>query len=271
MNGIISRQKAGEKLVFTPYKKVAKEKFGVNSLLSLQQTKAEKSNKSGKYFSRIQHLSPSDESGVFNTCPFASKECKELCLNTTYRMRSDPSTKARINRTAFLAKDPQTYFHLLAGEILATYRKAEKLGKTAAIRLNGTSDIRWEKRSVNLFGETYANIYDAFPEIIFYDYTKFPLDKMQRALQQKNYHFVYSLSEKENSISEAKEYQDIGINTAAVFRDRFPKTFSLNGQEFPTINGDLTDLIFTYPKNHIISLLAKGKAKYQKSSFVISI
>ena len=271
MNTIISRKKAGEKFVFTPYKKIAKEKFGVNSLFSLQQTKAEKSNKSEKYFSAIQHLSPSDESGIFNTCPFASKECRELCLKTTYRMRSDPSTKARINRTALLSQDPETYFHLLTGEILATHLKAEKLGKKAAIRLNGTSDIRWEKRSVNLFGESYNNIFDAFPEIIFYDYTKFPLDKMQKALQQKNYFFVYSLSEKSTSLSEAKEYQDIGINTAAVFLDKFPQEFSLNGQEYPTLNGDESDLIFTYPKNHIICLKAKGKAKTQKSTFVNSI
>ena len=51
----------------------------------------------------IMYLSPSDGSGVMNTCPAASKGCRNACLNTAGRGRMSPVQEARINKTKFLA------------------------------------------------------------------------------------------------------------------------------------------------------------------------
>jgi hypothetical protein len=40
------------------------------------------------------------------------------------------------------------------------------------VRLNGTSDIRWELIPVTIDGIEYRNLMEAFPELQFYDYTK---------------------------------------------------------------------------------------------------
>ena len=74
---------------------------------------------------------------------------------------------ARYNRTVMYYDSQALFLELLPIEIQAHIRKALKGNYIPAIRLNGTSDIRWELH----------NIPQQYPDIIFYDYTKFPLDK----------------------------------------------------------------------------------------------
>ena len=61
------------------------------------------------------------------------------------------------------------------------------------IRLNGTSDIAFEKFKVVRNGKTYANIMSAFSDVQFYDYTKILGRKSAIALN--NYHLTFSLAE----------------------------------------------------------------------------
>ena len=73
-------------------------------------------------------------------------------------------------------------------------RKAQRENLTPAIRLNGTSDIVWERTPVVIDGVKIAsNIMELFASVQFYDYTKYPLAK--RALLPNNYDLTFSRSE----------------------------------------------------------------------------
>jgi hypothetical protein len=125
-----------------------------------------------------------------------------------------------------------------------------------------TSDIRWEL----LREDQEFNVFDTFKNVQFYDYTKIANRKIK---EFKNYHLTWSYSNAnpkyEAMFTDAKK---AGMNIAVVFRDEnFPRKF-LN---WKVIDGDKDDLRFLDPKNSIVGLKAKGKAKKDKSGFVIDI
>jgi hypothetical protein len=120
---------------------------------------------------------------------------------------------------------------------------------TVVFRLNGTSDIRWEKIPVN----GYKNIFEAFPDVQFYDYTKNPL---RMALQIPNYDLTFSRSETNHA--DCMKVLKLGKNVAMVFR-KVPETF----EGYKVINGDNSDLRFKDEKGVIVGLTYKnatGKA-----------
>ena len=55
-----------------------------------------------------------------------------------------------------------------------------KLDKIPCVRLNGTSDIQWEHQLVD-----GRNVFEIFPDVLFYDYTKIPTRKVSHI---NNYH-----------------------------------------------------------------------------------
>lgn len=227
------------------------------NLLTLNNAKIEKSNKSGKgYLSAIMHLAPYNLSGR-NVCPQASKGCAAACLNTAgfgrYKMVQD----ARIKRTQWFFDNRKEFMKQLRKEIATFVKRCKKNKVKPAIRLNGTSDIKWEELSGGLFTE--------FPTVQFYDYTKIT-KRMIRFCEGKlpsNYHLTFSRSE-----SNDKDVQSVltaGGNVAVVFKDSLPKKW----QGFKVIDADNTDQRFLDPKNIVCGLLAKGKGKKDSSGFVI--
>ena len=134
--------------------------------------------------------------------------------------------------------------------------KTKKENFKPCIRLNGTSDIDWHNHQ----------IYDLFSNCIFYDYTK----KIKTALKYvngqlpSNYYITYSLNE--DNRKEAFKILKMGGNISAVFRNDLPKKY----EGYKVINGDETDLRFLDPKNCIVGLKAKGKAKTDYSGFVLN-
>ena len=58
----------------------------------------------------------------------------------------------------------------------------------------------------------------------------------------------------------------MGANVAVVFKNELPLTY----KGYNVINGDESDLRYYDPKNVIIGLKAKGKAKNDKTNFVIN-
>jgi hypothetical protein len=147
-------------------------------------------------------------------------------------------------------------------EIESAKRKAARKSLTLAVRLNLTSDVMWETVE-DEFGKT---IFDHFPGVIFYDYTKGRV-RMENFLSGKfprNYSLTFSRSE-----SNEKDVEKItlaGGNVAVVFRGKLPETYK--GKK--VISGDESDARFTDPKNVIIGLVQKGKAKKDTSGFVVS-
>lgn len=218
------------------------------SLLSFANSKTRKGEAHG-WLTGIVHLAPAKLSG-HNVCPMASKGCARACLNTAGKGLFPHVQAARIRRTKLLFSDRTSFLQILAGEIAQLGVKAKKKGLKLAIRLNGTSDIMWER----------MGIIQQFPDVQFYDYTKIP----SRLLGQlpPNYHLTFSRSESNGE--QAKLLSSLGHNVAVVF-ENVPKTYM--GKR--VVSGDKTDLRFLDPKGVIIGLTAKGRARNDESGFTV--
>jgi hypothetical protein len=222
------------------------------SLLTASNAKIVKSQDVG-YMTWILHLAPADLSG-HEVCPKRSKGCTKACLNTAGRGKFSRVQSARIRKTKMLFNDRDQFMKELINDIYKFSNRAEKAGMIPCFRLNGTSDMPWEKiRYQN------QNVFELFENIQFYDYTKI---LGRKVAQYKNYHLTFSLAE--DNLSTALKAFDHGMNVAAVF-ERLPETFM--GR--PVFNGDVNDLRFLDPVNHFIGLVAKGSAKKDQSGFVI--
>ena len=123
----------------------------------------------------VQYLKPHKQSGIANVCAYASEACAQACIDTAGRMQMDSATNARQNRTELFMLHREQYFIQLIAEIKRLRRRAERRGMIPTIRLNGTSDMLWEKTPVRINGVKIANnIMELFPDVQFYDYTKYP-------------------------------------------------------------------------------------------------
>lgn len=204
------------------------------------------------------YLAPHKLSG-YNVCPNASTGCIAGCLNLSGRGVYNTVQQARINRTKFWFDSRDEFKAQLIKEINAFVRKCRKLNVKAAIRLNGTSDIAWEK--------VWPELFTLYPEVQFYDYTK-SVKRMVSFIKgemPKNYHLTFSRSEV-NDV-ESTGILSMGGNVAVVFSSKsIPSTY----QGYPVHNADETDLRFL-DKPGIQGLYAKGKAKRDTSGFVVQI
>jgi len=221
--------------------------------------KITKGEKFGFYTLGI-HLSPFNKSG-FNVCPWASKGCALACLDTAGMGAFPQTQQARINRTQFFFKNKQGFFCKLAHEIALAVKRAEKKGLTPCFRLNLTSDLPWE----SIRNADRKTIFDLFPNVQFYDYTK-SFKRMKAYLQgemPQNYHLTFSRSESNDELCNL--VLALGGNVACVFSDKLPKTW----QGKRVVNGDESDLRFRDPQGCVVGLSTKGKAKKDKSGFVL--
>lgn len=240
----------------------------MTKLLSIgADAKTIKGNKKG-FITAIQYLSPYTDSGV-NLCANAKNaECYIACLKSAGRMGM--AFDARLNRTKLYLNNQAEYFNQLTKEITAFIKKASKKGLTPLIRLNGTSDIRWENIGFYSEGVYYRNIMEVFPDIQFYDYTKLPnREKSINGIQSfpENYDLTFSYSGAEGY----KKFNDRalkdGKRVAVVFDrlENIPVVFE--GRR--VISGDDTDVRHLDPKNTIVALYAKGKARKDRTGFVV--
>jgi hypothetical protein len=202
------------------------------------------------YLTGILYLAPSNISG-FNTCPFASDGCKQACLFTAGRGAFYSVTRARVVKTLAYLLDSKRFFETIKESIKSLERKAKSLDMIPCVRLNGTSDIAFERIS---------DIFQSFPGIQFYDYTAIP-KRMDHGVS--NYHLTFSL--KEDNHETAWEVLRNGHNVSAVFSDDIPARYN----HFPVIVGDSDDLRFLDQRGVIVALKAKGRAKKDQSGFVI--
>jgi hypothetical protein len=230
-------------------------------LLSTANPKIQKGTKLG-YLSFILHLAPADLSGR-NTCPKATAGCKAACLNTAGRggmFKKGENTnmiqKARIRKTQYFYEARDYFMMDLVKDIEKGIKMAKKLGLTPVFRLNGTSDLSWEKYTIN-----DKNIFELFPDVQFYDYTKVLGRKVAK---YKNYFLIFSKAD--GNDSDVAEAILQGMNVAAVF-DKVPEDYM--GR--PVINADEHDLRFLDDKGVIAGLKAKGRAKKDYSGFVIRL
>lgn len=201
-------------------------------------------------------------------CPWASEGCRAACLNTSGRgqitgaLTTENASRysiqrARIERTRRFFEDRAGFLAQLDREIAALARRAARRGVRAVVRLNGTSDIAWER-----FGVPQRH-----PSVTFYDYTK----SAKRALDAatlapgwpSNYTLTFSRSETLPD-SEAASLLRAGVNVAAVF-----ETLPAEWQGAPVIDGLAHDFRFEDAPGVVVGLLPKGRAKRDVSGFVI--
>ena len=235
-------------------------------LLSINQdTKTIKGLEKG-YLTGIMYLAPYTLGGK-NICPFAKAAgCIDACLNTAGRGIFNNVQNARLNRTKLFHNDINAFMHKLSIEIKALEKTAIKNNLIPVIRLNGTSDIEFEHIKFDyefMHNKIRAvTIFELFPDIQFYDYTKNP----NRDQLPKNYDLTFSYSNK----PEFKKFNEIaikkGMRLSAVFSDKNLPAYFMG---LPVLNGDESDLTFLAPKNTILGLYAKGKGKKDTSGFII--
>jgi len=235
--------------------------MATRNVLTYGNTKTAKGEASG-YLTGILHLAPGALSGA-QVCPKASAGCLAACLNTAGRGRFDKIQQARIAKTRWLFDDRSSFMEALVKSVGATVRKAQREGMIPCIRLNGTSDLPWEKFKCVRDGVEYRNPMEAFPDVQFYDYTKIPARalKWARGDMPSNYHVTFSASESNDD--QSRMVAMAGGNVAVVF-DQIPTAYY--GRS--VVDGDNSDLRFLDPVGVIVGLKAKGDAKLDDSGFV---
>ena len=240
----------------------------MTKLLSIgADAKTIKGNKKG-FMTAIQYLSPYDSSGV-NLCANAKNaKCHVACLVSSGRMVM--AVDARLRRTKLYLTNQAEYFNQLTKEITTFIKKAERKNLTPLVRLNGTSDIRFENIGFYSEGVYYRNIMERFEDVQFYDYTKIPnREKSINGVQSfpSNYDLTFSYSGAKGFEKFNDRALKEGKRIAVVFDkvENIPLTF--HGRK--VVSGDDTDVRHLDPKNVIVSLYAKGKAKKDASGFVI--
>jgi hypothetical protein len=237
-------------------------------LLSVGNPKVLKGIKQG-YNTYILHLAPANLSG-YETCPKRTAGCTSACLNTAGRggmfkkgENTNTIQKARIRKTQMFFEERAGFMEWLVKDIELAIKQSEKKGLIPVFRLNGTSDLSFEKYEVIRNGKLYRNIFSAFADNIFYDYTKILGRKIAEI---PNYSLTFSAADgNDNDVAKAITQ---GYNIATVFgiKKTLPMPDSYLG--LPVFNGDESDLRFLDPKQVIVGLYAKGKAKKDETGFV---
>jgi hypothetical protein len=250
--------------------------------------------------SAILYLAPTDSAGCGDVCPWATEDCAAACLATSGRgqvtgpvagiggiasniaeearlqnMLRYPIHRARIARTRWFFEDRPGFLRQLAKEIRALEKRARKRGAVAAVRLNGTSDIPFERLQVRIphpdhTGPRAQLLYlegtlpELFPNVRFYDYTK-GYSRMLSYLAQElpsNYDLTFSRSGENDA--ECAAVLASGGNIAAVFAQLPTEWLGA-----PVIDGTAHDLRFLDPPGSVVGLLPRGRAKHDRSGFVV--
>lgn len=215
----------------------------------------------------ILYLMPAKQSGL-QLCPMAKlAKCEGPCLFTAGRGAMSNVMLSRLRKTLYYNQYREQFMLQLQSELIRERAKAERQGYKLVVRLNGTSDIKWENVAI---GNSYRNIMQALPDIQFYDYTK--IANRNKGLPA-NYDLTFSYSGVEAYQPYVAKAVANGERIAVVFRNRsIVEAMLANGDTFlglPIVDGDDTDIRHLDAKGVIVALYAKGKARKDQSGFVV--
>ena len=207
----------------------------------------------------ILYLSPHNISGV-NMCPMAHvAQCAKGCLNTAGRGAMTTVQLSRLRKTMYFNQYREEFLAQLRREIEAHIRLSIKKGMVPAIRLNGTSDVRWELLIWDFMVDMSAR-YGAR----FYDYTKIA----NRIIPNRD---VYDITFSYSGVDKyAKYYQTarkMGHRIAVVFRTKSVIPTTWDGLD--VVPGDDSDVRFMDDHGVAVALYAKGRARHDQTGFVV--
>ena len=217
-----------------------------------------------EYLTAILYMTPYKimvDGKSFNSCSMAKQaSCIDACLYTAGRGQMSNVQTARQRKAEWFYRDRDSFMQQLHEDITKFSAYCHKRGIQPCVRLNGTTDIRWELIKLGDY-----NIFESHPDVQFYDYTKISNRKCKDI---PNYHLTWSYSNANPEYAKLLDKAlEQGMNAAVVYRTAYHKT---TWQGYPVVDGDSDDLRFLDPKGgHIVALYAKGKAKKDTSGFVV--
>lgn len=227
-------------------------------LLSVSQDAKTVKGEAHGWLTAILYMLPHLQGGLGNLCIAASPECASMCLDTAGRGVFQSVREARMRRTREFFAGVRKFIDRLCAEIRALQRKARRLHLKLCVRLNGLSDVPWER----MVGSDGRTLMETFPDVQFYDYTKRP----NREALWPNYHLTFSRSELNGAqcLTELSR----GRNVAVVFSTKRGAPLPAMWNGYRVIDGDLSDLRFLDPRGVVVGLRAKGRARRAKHGFV---
>jgi hypothetical protein len=155
-------------------------------------------------------------------------------------------------RTDYWHADQAGFLDQLRRELRAFVKTCKRQGVKPVARLNTISDIAFEKHGIP----------QAFPEILFYDYTK---RAARLGKVPANYLLMFSYSGRDQYAAQVERAEQSNAPMAVVFNGPMPEYFA--GR--PVIDGDESDLVNAMAGRVIVGLKAKGKAGNDRSGFVV--
>ncbi|AIW02987.1 hypothetical protein PBI_LARENN_92 [Mycobacterium phage Larenn] len=184
--------------------------------------------------------------GAFNLCPMASKGCAAACLSRSGQSGMPAQQRAQAVRTAFLLSHPVLAGLLIGAEIRTALRRHGRIN----LRLNTTSDIRWELVAPEMVAELSR------AGVLMYDYTAWaPSDRAESS----DYSLTYSAKEPSHTSDDyLRGILASGGNVAMPFTTARGEALPEAWNGFRVIDGDKSDERRNDPRGVIVGLRAKG-------------
>jgi hypothetical protein len=185
-------------------------------------------------------------SGGFNICPLASLGCAAACLSRSGQSGMPAQQRSQAVRTAFLLARPREAGLIIGAEIRAALKRYGRIN----LRLNTTSDIRWELVAPAMVAALAA------AGVVLYDYTAWrPADRAPSA----DYSLTYSAKEPAHTPdSDLVAILATGGTVAMPFDTPRGKPLPETWRGFAVIDGDESDERRNDPAGVVVGLRAKG-------------
>lgn len=223
-------------------------------LVTTLNDKTPKGEKFG-YLQGIVYLAPHTLGGGKTLCAHSTDACREGCLFTAGRGQTPRVRDARLRRTRWYLDDRSDFLARLYHELADLQRVADSNDMALAIRLNGTSDIFWEREMLG--GLT---LFEALDRATFFDYSRSPA---QHRRVPPNWRLTFSLAD--DPLAFALDHLRAGRNVAAVVPQAdiagAPESFTLGDTTVHVVNGDSHDLRFLDPSPALVLLKPKGRLR----------
>jgi hypothetical protein len=213
------------------------------------------------------YLLPSDASGIWNTCRFATAGCRAACLAESGQQGMETRSghkedghiyRGRLARLLFLGSNPQAFLRILAHELnrLPKTKWASK-GFALGFRPNGISDLPFETLVPWLFDDVKAS------GVTPYDYTAWPTSRRDRATS-----LVYLVDSVKETHSDADV--DAMARPVVVFDVKRNAPLPSVWRGRPVIDADRSDARFLDAEGTVRGLRYKHVATCSKEDAVAS-
>lgn len=235
-------------------------------LLTLENAKTSKGRAYG-YETAILYMTPQrSESDASNLCPWASRGCCATCLVSAGRGRFSSVIAARAARRAMLLHQPDKFISQLIDEVASHVRRCDRLGLAPALRLNGTSDLDFQTFPSPDGRGLLSYLRDQHRGLFLYDHTKDPRRMMDPERRE-----ILVFSRHENNEPAALRMLAARRRVAVVFSTRRGEPLPKQWHGSPVVDGDLHDLVFLHHPGTVLGLRAKGRARADRSGFVVQV